>query len=193
MEAALVKRQFPEYARVLAMAGGYKPRKFVEAIRAVPCPAEFTPSAQGDYAFTHSFSVTGGVISKGPGYSYDSILGTGVNPYARVVDVPRNTRLWVTTFDGQWGGFWSRVLVFVHPQDSNLLTQGDNKNGGVPMARKVWTEEDSVKMDTAAQGAAKELEDICPENVQEVAQWMKKHYLTAGYKRLCRALMVYAS
>ena len=114
-----VKRLLPEYREILNQAGGHKPRKFVERIDVIECPAGFNPSAQGDFAYTASFMVNrDGVVSSGPSYSYDSMLGSGVNPYERQVDVPRGSRIWVVTYDGQWGGAWARVLVFVHPDDA---------------------------------------------------------------------------
>mgnify|MGYP001617060949 CR=1 FL=1 len=60
------------------------------------------------------------------------------------------------------------------------------------MAREKWTADDSAKMDEAAKVAAKELEDLCPESVQELARWWKAHYLKAGHKRLAYALMGYS-
>lgn len=40
-------------------------------------------------------------------------------------------------------------------------------------------------MDEAAANAALEL----PEGAGEVGDWVRKHYLRAGYKRLCKVLM----
>jgi len=117
MERHLAEKYFPEYQKVYEAARGSKPRKFVENIQIRTCPATFNPSAQGDFAFTHSFVWDGKTLTKGPGYSYDSMLAERVDPYERQVDVPRGTRLWVVTYDGQWGGHWSRVLVFVHPDE----------------------------------------------------------------------------
>lgn len=117
-----VKRYLPEYKEILEDWSNLKPRKFVEHITIIRCPAAFNPSAQGDFAFTKSFVYKDGALYKGPGYSYDTMLTAGVNPYEHTVDVPKGVRVWVTTYDGQWGGFWSRVDVFIHPTD--LLEPG---------------------------------------------------------------------
>ncbi len=45
------------------------------------------------------------------------------------------------------------------------------------------------KMDDAAQDALQGLEMIDAKAVLVIASWIKKHYLTAGYKRLCKVLM----
>jgi hypothetical protein len=50
-------------------------------------------------------------------------------------------------------------------------------------------------MDEAAEKAAEELEKIAaedPNGVAVVAQWMKKHYIKAGYKRLAKVLLLKA-
>jgi len=44
-------------------------------------------------------------------------------------------------------------------------------------------------MDDAAQDALQGLEMIDAKAVLVIASWIKKHYLTAGYKRLCKVLM----
>jgi len=96
MEIHLAKKYLPEYNMVFLAARGSKPR---------------------DFDYTHSFVWNGKTLTKGPGYSYDTMITEGVNPYERRVDVPKGTRMWVVTYDGQWGGYWSRVLVFVHPDE----------------------------------------------------------------------------
>ena len=48
---------------------------------------------------------------------------------------------------------------------------------------------DPKAMDAAAEKAAKELDDIEPGAVEEVANWVKRNYLNAGYKRLGRVLV----
>ena len=110
-----VKKYLPEYQEVLKASGGYKPRLFVKSIKVVKCPASFNPSAQGDFAFTHAFvySVEKKRLTEGPFYSYDTMLSSRINPYEREVDVPEGSRAWVVTYDGQWGGYWSKVLVFI--------------------------------------------------------------------------------
>ena len=45
------------------------------------------------------------------------------------------------------------------------------------------------KMDDAAQDALQGLEMIDAKAVLVVAAWIKKYYLSAGYKRLCKVLM----
>ena len=45
------------------------------------------------------------------------------------------------------------------------------------------------KMDDAAQDALQGLEMIDAKAVLVVAAWIKKHYMHAGYKRLCKVLM----
>ena len=45
------------------------------------------------------------------------------------------------------------------------------------------------KMDDAAEEARIEFPDIRDVGVLEVAAWIKKHYMHAGYKRLCKVLM----
>ena len=94
-----------------------KPKKFVEKITIIPTPANFSPSSQGDYAFTNSYSYDGVSLAEGPSYTYDSMMNVVGSPYERTVDVPRGTRVWVCTYDGQWGGYWSRVDVYVNADD----------------------------------------------------------------------------
>lgn len=113
----MVNRVLPEWRQVLQKSGGYKPRKFVEAVEIRTTPASFNPSAQGDFAYTSSYVWDGKELRSGPGYSYDAMMVAIESPYERTVDVPRGTRVWVTTYDGQGGGFWSRVVVYVHPAD----------------------------------------------------------------------------
>jgi chaperonin cofactor prefoldin len=48
---------------------------------------------------------------------------------------------------------------------------------------------DGSAMDKAAQTAAEELEQLPADAVQVVADWLQKHYLEAGYKRLGRVLL----
>ena len=45
------------------------------------------------------------------------------------------------------------------------------------------------RMDEAAAGARVELEKMDTHAVLHVAAWLKKHYLEAGYKRLCKTLL----
>jgi len=45
------------------------------------------------------------------------------------------------------------------------------------------------EMDAAAKIARKDLEEMPVEKTRPVAAWIKKHYLKAGYKRLCRMLL----
>ena len=54
------------------------------------------------------------------------------------------------------------------------------------MADKIF---DPQAMDAAAEQAAKELDDIEPGAVEEVAAWMKHNFGKAGYKRLGRILV----
>lgn len=117
MNKAEVDRYLPEATAVYASMHGQKPRKFIEAIKVKATPAKFNPSSQGDYAYTKSFVWDGETLESGPAYSYDSMLAVGVDPYERTVDVPPGKRVWVVTWDGQWGGYWSRVIVFVHPSE----------------------------------------------------------------------------
>jgi len=122
---SMVDRVLPEWKQVLNnmsmmdIPGNklLKPRKFIEKITIIPTPAGFNPSAQGDYAYTHSYSYTGGRLIEGPSYSYESMMNVVGSPYERTVDVPKGTRVWVCTWDGQWGGYWSRVDVYVNPDD----------------------------------------------------------------------------
>lgn len=120
MDLHTCKRCLPEYKEILEMAGGYKPRKFVEKIEIVNCPTVFNPSGLGDFAYRTSYFVKDGKISQGFGYSYDTMMSSGVQPVDRTVDVPRGTRFWVVTYDGIWGGHWE-VKVFVHKDDHKLL------------------------------------------------------------------------
>lgn len=46
---------------------------------------------------------------------------------------------------------------------------------------------ENAKMDAAAEEARKDLPSH--EHTMVVAEWIDKHYLTAGYKRLCRLLL----
>ena len=55
-----------------------------------------------------------------------------------------------------------------------------------------FTEEDKQAMDTAASAAADELEVYTTQQIKPVATWLKKWYMMAGYKRLCRILLRYA-
>jgi hypothetical protein len=50
------------------------------------------------------------------------------------------------------------------------------------------------KMDEAAAQARLELAESVSmsSNVVDIAKWIRKHYLTAGYTRLCRILVEYA-
>lgn len=119
-----VKRFLPEYREVLRESGGHKPIKFVDRIEVLRCPAPFNPSAQGDFAFTSSYSWDGKILSRGPAFSYDTMLATRVNPYERIVTVIKGVRVWITTYDGQWGGHWSRVHVYMNMLDfDKLLSQ----------------------------------------------------------------------
>lgn len=45
------------------------------------------------------------------------------------------------------------------------------------------------EMDAAAVEAKKELEGLPKDAVEVVRAWWKKHYLTAGHKRLARVLL----
>ena len=45
------------------------------------------------------------------------------------------------------------------------------------------------KMDEAAEEARQGLKMLNEDAVLVIAAWIKKHYLTAGYKRLCKVLM----
>ena len=54
-----------------------------------------------------------------------------------------------------------------------------------------WTDEDSAKMDMAAQQAAEDLATLPIEAVKPVAEWIGRWYRTAGYKRLGRLLFKY--
>lgn len=122
---AMVNRVLPEWRQVLNdmsmmdIPGNklLKPKKFVEKIAIIQAPANFNPSAQGDSAFTSSYSWDGKNLAKGPGYTYESMMNVVGSPYERTVDVPKGARVWVCTWDGQWGGYWSRVDVYVHPDD----------------------------------------------------------------------------
>ena len=116
MEIIEVKKRFPEYKKILEMSGGYKPRKFVQAIEIIKCPAKFNPSGLGDYAYRHSYFVKDGTITPGPSYSYDTMMSSRIVPEERIVDVPKGTRMWIVTYDGIWGGHWE-VKVFVHELD----------------------------------------------------------------------------
>lgn len=116
MELAEVKKRLPEYKKILEECGGNKPKKFIEAIKVVPCPAVFSPSDISDYEYRYSFLVDKNGIQKIAAYCYESMMASGVNPYERNVDVPRGSRMWVVTFNGMGKGFW-RVQVFVHEQD----------------------------------------------------------------------------
>jgi len=117
MELALVKKYLPEYKQVLAAERNVKPRKFIGKINIVKCPATFNPSAQGDFAYTALYSYDGKNLTRGPGWSYDTMMSGGVNPYEHAVDVPKGIRVWVVTYDGQWGGYWARVNVYVHQDE----------------------------------------------------------------------------
>jgi hypothetical protein len=120
-----VKRLLPEYKEILEMAGGYKPRKFVEKIRIIECPTMYNPSGLGDYAYRTSYYVDkNGVVTHITGYSYDTMMYTGVQPVERMIDIPEGTRVWIVTYDGIWGGHWD-VNVFVHKNDYKLLESGN--------------------------------------------------------------------
>jgi len=116
MDSIEAKKRFPEYKEILKMSGGHKPRKFVEAIKVIKCPATFNPSGLGDYAYRSSYFVKDGIITPGPSYSYDTMMSSRIVPEERTVDVPKGTRMWVVTYDGMWGGSW-KVQVFVHELD----------------------------------------------------------------------------
>ena len=115
-----VKKVLPEYNKILEMAGGHKPRKFVENIKIVDCPTVYNPSGLGDYAYRTSYLVDKDGIHQDVGYSYDTMMSSGVKPVDRMVDVPRGSRMWIVTYDGIWGGHWE-VLVFIHKDDKQLM------------------------------------------------------------------------
>jgi hypothetical protein len=48
------------------------------------------------------------------------------------------------------------------------------------------------EMDEYLPQAVEALTQLPEESVREVAGWLKAHYMKAGYKRLCRALLPYA-
>ena len=52
-----------------------------------------------------------------------------------------------------------------------------------------FTEADRQAMDNAAADAENELGEIPDEAIAPVANWMKKYYMTAGYKRLGKLLV----
>jgi hypothetical protein len=54
---------------------------------------------------------------------------------------------------------------------------------------KKSSEEIRIEMDKAGMDAAVELKKVPKEHILAVAAWIKKHYLKAGYKRLCKALL----
>ena len=126
MDSKEAKLKLPEYKKILEMSGGHKPRKFVEAINVVECPAEFCPSMQGDCAYTNSFFVTDGKVTQGPAYSYESMTATGINPEERMVNVPYGTRMWIVTYDGMWGGSWS-IKVYVNSGEKLNCANDRNK------------------------------------------------------------------
>lgn len=47
----------------------------------------------------------------------------------------------------------------------------------------------AIEMDAAAKAAAEELKKV--KTAEEVAAWMKRWYMKAGYKRLSRELMAF--
>ncbi|MDP2662024.1 MAG: hypothetical protein Q8R28_14970 [Dehalococcoidia bacterium] len=118
---AWARRNLPEAEQVLDDFDRVQPRKFYEELEVIPTPASFNPSAQGDFAFTRSYSYDGKKLVGGPAYSYETMLSEGVNPYGRTVDVPPGVRVWIATYDGQWGGRWARVKVFMHPSELQSL------------------------------------------------------------------------
>jgi hypothetical protein len=54
---------------------------------------------------------------------------------------------------------------------------------------KKTPEETKAEMDAAAKVAEVDLKKLDKKSVAVVAEWIKKHYLKAGYKRLCRMLI----
>ncbi len=48
-------------------------------------------------------------------------------------------------------------------------------------------------MDQSAIDAENDLKNIDIATITVVANWMKNHYLNAGYKRLCKILLKYAN
>lgn len=54
------------------------------------------------------------------------------------------------------------------------------------------SDEDRQAMDNAAAEAEKELEGIDDNALKLVGSWVKRWYLTAGYKRLGRVLLKHA-
>lgn len=116
----LVKKYLPEYKQVLERAGGHKPRKFLEAVKVKLVPVKFNPTGLSDYAVRKSFSWDGTTLTEGPMYSYDSMINVVKDMSERVIssnDVGPGMRVWITTYDGGWGGYWSSVLVFVNEAD----------------------------------------------------------------------------
>lgn len=50
-------------------------------------------------------------------------------------------------------------------------------------------EQIKAEMNLAADIAKKDLKNVPAAHIKTVAAWVEKHYMTAGYKRLCRVLM----
>lgn len=116
----LVNNYLPEYGKVLADSGGYKPQKFVERIRIVDIPSTFNPSFLNDTAFLSAYLYEHEQLSRITSYSSDTIASSGVAPTARQVMAGRGQRIWICIYDGYLGGFWNRVDVYVNLIDVNL-------------------------------------------------------------------------
>jgi hypothetical protein len=57
------------------------------------------------------------------------------------------------------------------------------------MEKKMTKEEISIQMDKAAVDALMELRKIPKQHITIIGGWIKKHYLKAGYKRLCKRIL----
>lgn len=57
------------------------------------------------------------------------------------------------------------------------------------MEQKKSKEEIMKEMDSAAELAKKDLDKVDKKSIEVVGGWIKKHYMKAGYKRLCRLLI----
>lgn len=47
---------------------------------------------------------------------------------------------------------------------------------------------DTEMMEASAEEAREKLKSLPDQSIKDVASWIKEHYLSAGYKRLCRVL-----
>jgi hypothetical protein len=113
----MIKKLLPEAGLVYAETGFDKPIKFQQAITIKKAPADFQPSGLNDTASRIVYDFHGGKVDRVISYSYDTMMNMVPDISDRQVTVPEGHRVWVVTYDGMSGGYWSQVDVYVPASD----------------------------------------------------------------------------